>query len=107
LAKHLVFIEVKAQKQLKKVPKRDQERIVEVLNTSAKEGLSARFDIKNLRGYQRHFRIRLGDYSPRRIFLLSLFSAFNCCFSVCYSELSRIRLAHLSICGESKDAPLS
>ena len=44
---------------------RDQKRIVEVLNTLEKEGLSARLDIKKLRGYQRHFRIRLGDYRIR------------------------------------------
>jgi mRNA interferase RelE/StbE len=65
LTKHLVFVEVKAQKQFKKVPKRDQKRIIEVLNTLEKEGLSARLDIKKLRGYQRHFRIRLGDYRLR------------------------------------------
>jgi len=65
LTKHSVFLEAKAQKQLKKVPVRDQERIVEVLNTLEKEGLSARLDIKMLRGYQRHFRIRLGDYRLR------------------------------------------
>ena len=65
MTKHSVFLEAKAQKQLKKVPVRDQERIVEVLNTLEKEGLSARLDIKMLRGYQRHFRIRLGDYRLR------------------------------------------
>ena len=65
MTKHLVFVEVKAKKQFKKVPKRDQKRIIEVLNTLEKEGLSARLDIKKLRGYQRHFRIRLGDYRLR------------------------------------------
>jgi mRNA interferase RelE/StbE len=65
LTKHSVFVEVKAQKQLKKMPVRDQTRIIEVLNTLEKEGLSARLDIKMLRGYQRHFRIRLGDYRLR------------------------------------------
>lgn len=65
MPKHLVFVELRAQKQLKKVPKRDQARIIEVLNTLAQEGLSARLDIKNLRGYQRHFRVRLGDYRLR------------------------------------------
>lgn len=65
MTKHLVFVEVKAQKQFKKVPVRDQARIIEVLNTLEKEGLSARLDIKMLRGYQRHFRIRLGDYRLR------------------------------------------
>jgi mRNA interferase RelE/StbE len=65
LSKHLVFIEAKAQKQLKKLPKRDQTRIIEALSTLGVEGLSARLDIKNLRGYQRHFRIRSGDYRIR------------------------------------------
>jgi mRNA interferase RelE/StbE len=65
LTKHLVFIEAKAQKQLKKVPERDRERIVEVLYTLEKEGFSARLDIKKLRGYQRHFRVRTGDYRLR------------------------------------------
>jgi len=65
LTKYLVFIEVKAQKQLRKMPVLDKEKIIEVLNTLNKEGLSARLDIKMLRGYQRHFRIRLGDYRIR------------------------------------------
>ena len=65
MTKHLVFVEVKAQKQIKKVPVRDQARIIEVLNTLEKEGLSARLDIKKLRGYPKHFRIRLGDYRLR------------------------------------------
>ncbi len=44
---------------------RDQTRIIEVLNTLNREGLSAKLDIKMLRGYQRHFRVRLGDYRIR------------------------------------------
>jgi len=46
LTKHLVFVEANAQKQLKKMPVRDQTRIIEVLDTLEKEGLSARLDIK-------------------------------------------------------------
>jgi mRNA interferase RelE/StbE len=65
LTKHLVFVEAKAQKQFKKVPKVDQERIVEVLNLLEQQGLSGRLDIKKLRGFQRHYRIRLGDYRLR------------------------------------------
>jgi mRNA interferase RelE/StbE len=30
-----------------------------------KEGLSSRLDIKKLRGYRSHFRVRLGDYRVR------------------------------------------
>jgi mRNA-degrading endonuclease RelE of RelBE toxin-antitoxin system len=29
------------------------------------EGLSARIDIKRLRGYRRHYRVRLGNYRIR------------------------------------------
>ncbi len=47
------------------MPVHDQERIIQVLNTLENEGLSARLDIKMLRGYQRHFRVRLGDYRLR------------------------------------------
>lgn len=65
MPKHLVFVEGKAQKQFKKVPKVDQGRIIEVLNALEKEGLSARIHIKKLRGYQRHYRIRLGNYRMR------------------------------------------
>jgi mRNA interferase RelE/StbE len=65
LSKYSVFVEAKAQKQFKKVPKNDQERIFEVLSILEKEGLSARIDVKKLRGYQKHYRIRLGDYRIR------------------------------------------
>ena len=65
MTNHLVFVEARAQKQIRKAPVRDQERIIEVLHTLEKEGLSARLDIKKLRGYQRHYRIRLGDFRIR------------------------------------------
>jgi mRNA interferase RelE/StbE len=65
LTNHPVFVEAKAHKQFKKVPKRDQERIIGGLHMLEEEGLSARLDIKKLRGYQRHFRIKLGNYRVR------------------------------------------
>jgi mRNA interferase RelE/StbE len=65
LPKYLVFVEAKAQKQFRKLPKVDQDRIIEVLNTLEKEGLAARIHIKKLQGYQRHYRIRLGNYRIR------------------------------------------
>jgi hypothetical protein len=48
LTKLLIFIEAKVQKHFKKVTKADQERIIKVLNTLEKEGVSARLDIKKL-----------------------------------------------------------
>jgi len=65
LTKHLVFVERKARKQLKNAPKDDQQRILAVLKELEDEGLVARLDIKKLRGYRQHFRIRLGGYRIR------------------------------------------
>ena len=70
MTKHLVYVEAKAQKHLKNLPKKDQERIVEVLNALENSGFSARIDIKKLQGYQRHYRVRMGNYRIR--FELSL-----------------------------------
>ena len=65
MTKPQVFVESKAQKQLRKTPKRDQERIIGVLKKLEEEGLSARIDIKRLKGYRRHYRVRLGHYRIR------------------------------------------
>jgi mRNA interferase RelE/StbE len=65
LTKPQVFVESEAQKQLRKTPRRDQERIIGVLKKLEEEGLSARIDIKRLRGYRRHYRVRLGNYRIR------------------------------------------
>ena len=65
MPKYLVFVEAKAQKQFRKLPKVDQDRIIEVLSILEKDGLAARIHIKKLQGYQRHFRIRLGNYRIR------------------------------------------
>jgi len=61
----LVFVEAKAQKQFRNFPKSDQDRILEVLNILEKQGISARLDIKKLRGYRGHYRVRVGDYRIR------------------------------------------
>jgi len=66
LTRHLVFVEAKAQKQFKRVPMRDQARIIEVLNTLEKEGLSARLDIKMLRGVSEAFSYKVGGL-PNKI----------------------------------------
>ena len=65
MTKHTVFVEKKAQKQLRKAPKSDQQRILAVFIELENEGLVARLDIKKLRGYKQHFRIRVGDYRTR------------------------------------------
>ena len=65
MTKHLVYVEAKAQKQLKKLPRNDRERIIAVLNVLENSGFSARIDIKKLQGFQGHYRIRLGSYRIR------------------------------------------
>lgn len=65
MTKHLIFVEAKAQRQFKKLSNVDQTRILGVLEALEKEGLSSRLDIKKLRGFQNHYRIRMGDYRIR------------------------------------------
>ena len=65
MTKHLVYVEGKAQRQFKRVPAIDQARILDALGTLEKEGLLARLDIKKLKGFQRHYRVRVGDYRIR------------------------------------------
>jgi len=60
LPKHLVFVESKAKKQFRKMPKENQARILTALKTLEDEGLSVKLDIKKLRGYKNHYRIRIG-----------------------------------------------
>ena len=59
MPKHLVFVESKAKKQFKKLPKENQTRIIEALKTLENDRFSARLDIKKLQGYQSHYRIRV------------------------------------------------
>ena len=56
MAKHSVFVEAKAQKQFSRLPQKVQERMLDVLKRLEEDGLSARMDLKKLRGYQRHYR---------------------------------------------------
>ncbi len=65
MTKHLVYVEGKAQKQFKRVPEIDQERILDALGVLEKEGLSARLDVKKPKGFQRHYRVRVGNYRIR------------------------------------------
>lgn len=71
MSKYLVFVESKAKKQFKKFPKENQDRIIVALKTPENEGLSTRLDIKKLRGYQNHYRIRVGK-TVRILFELSI-----------------------------------
>jgi mRNA interferase RelE/StbE len=71
LAKYTVLVESNAKKQFKKMPKDQQTRILSALTTLESEGLSNKLDIKKLKGYQYHYRIRVGRL-VRILFELSL-----------------------------------
>jgi mRNA interferase RelE/StbE len=71
LAKYTVLLESKAKKQFKKMTKDQQTRILSALTTLESEGLSNKLDIKKLKGYQYHYRIRVGKL-VRILFELSL-----------------------------------
>jgi len=56
-----VFIEKKAHKQLEKFDEETREYILNKVR-ELKQGFSSRLDIKKLRGYKNHYRLRVGDY---------------------------------------------
>ena len=60
MPKFPVFVESKAKKQFKNMPKENQTRILTALKTLEDEGFSTRLDIKKLQGYKNHYRIRVG-----------------------------------------------
>ena len=71
MAKYLVLVESKAKKQFKKMPKEHQTRILAALKVLEDEGFSSRLDIKKLRGYKTHYRLRTGKVLRIRFELLS------------------------------------
>jgi mRNA interferase RelE/StbE len=60
LAKLVVFVERKAKKQFMRMPKEQQKRILAALAILEAEGLSNKLDVKKLRGFKGHYRIRVG-----------------------------------------------
>ncbi len=56
-----IFLEKTAKRQIKKLDKEIMRRILESLRELEK-GFSARLDIKKLKGYDNHYRIRVGNY---------------------------------------------
>jgi mRNA interferase RelE/StbE len=65
--KYRVFLERKARKQLENLDPDIREKIKEKI-TKLKDGLSTELDIKKLRGYKNHYRLRVGEY--RALFII-------------------------------------
>jgi len=57
-----IFIERKAVKQLQKLDKSAKTRIVKALKDLKERGLAPNLDLKKMRGYRNHYRLRVGSY---------------------------------------------
>jgi len=60
LPRYQVLLERKAANQLEKLSEDARSRIIEALHILRDEGFSPRLDIKKLRGYKSHYRLRTG-----------------------------------------------
>jgi len=60
LPRYQVFLERKAANQLEKLSEETLERIIDALQVLRDEGFSPRLDVKKLRGYKNHYRLRVG-----------------------------------------------
>ena len=63
-----ILISSKAEKQFTSLPIEIQSSIRESFALLQEEGLSTNLDIKKLKGYPNHYRIRIGDYRIRMEF---------------------------------------
>ncbi len=59
--KYRVFLESKAEKQLRKLAQEDLEKISGRIQ-KLKEGLLPELDVKKLKGYKDQYRLRVGDF---------------------------------------------
>jgi mRNA interferase RelE/StbE len=59
--KYRVFLEKKAEKQLESLTPEDRRRVTEKILT-LEVGFAPGLDIKKLKGYKNHFRLRVGDF---------------------------------------------
>lgn len=60
-----ILISNKAKKQFEDLPKPTQDNIRDLFQKLLLDGLGANIDIKKLRGYENHYRVRLGKYRIR------------------------------------------
>ncbi|RJS86660.1 type II toxin-antitoxin system RelE/ParE family toxin [Candidatus Bathyarchaeota archaeon] len=79
MTKYEIYLEHRAAKQLRRLRGEIQSRIVESLRILGEHGFTARLNIKKLRGYRNHYRLRIGEYRilfefvrPRRIIVYAI-----------------------------------
>ena len=56
-----VLVEKRAVKQLNELDTNTRNRVILALN-ELRKGFSARLDVKKMKGYRNHYRIRVGEY---------------------------------------------
>ncbi len=74
-----VYLTRKAWKDLDELDPQTRKRIIDALVTLRDYGFTPRLDIKKLRGYRNHYRLRVGEYrilfeleKPRRIVVYAI-----------------------------------
>lgn len=79
MARYEVSITRKALKELNGLDERSKNRVLKALVILRDYGFSSRLDIKKLRGYRNHYRIRVGDYrilfelvKPRKVIVYAI-----------------------------------
>ena len=62
MQRYKILLEKKASKRLQRLTEDTRKRIIEALHTLSDEGFSRRLDIRKLRGYRNHYRLRIGKH---------------------------------------------
>jgi len=74
-----IYLTRRAKKELDKLNPRTRERILKTLMTLRDYGFTPRLDIKKLRGYRNHYRLKIGEYrvlfeleKPRKVMVYAI-----------------------------------
>ena len=62
MQRYKVLLERRAQRQLDKLDEDTRSRILEALRILRENGFSSRLDLRKLKGYRDHYRLRVGRY---------------------------------------------
>ena len=62
MTRYNIYFTRKALEQLNKLDEKDRKRLLEALVVLRDYGFTVRLDIKKLRGYKNHYRLRVGGY---------------------------------------------